>query len=73
MWDWIAAGLGALVALSVVLVLLLGRISVGMSEFWLNWEAPHPTETAAREPGIPEGPTARALKERLRSAPHFSP
>jgi hypothetical protein len=103
MWVWIAAGLGAWVVLSVVIGLLLGAISGAMSEFWLHWERPHPTETAItrsdsrsdersraatvspddeesefwlnwhptdtvdRERGVPEGPTARARKERLRT------
>jgi hypothetical protein len=37
------------------------------SEFWLNWGRTHPAETVARERGVPEGPTARALKERVRT------
>jgi hypothetical protein len=70
MWVWIAAGLGAWVALSLVIALLLERIAAAVSEFWLNWERAHPTETAALERGVPERPTARARKERSESIRH---
>jgi hypothetical protein len=76
MWVWIAAGLGAWVALSLVLGLLLGRFLAGITppaslddeRFWLDWEQPHPADTVARERDVPEGPTARHARRRAAAA-----